>query len=173
MSEEDSASFENPAKNQAEVGKELDPVDEEEEDEEEEDNPQGSDEDLEESNDEDETLESEEEEVDDEEEGPQNEVIPIDWTPPDCPKNPNYKIGLRQLSESIAGRLGGKMPVLVAQAQRRLDKRQSIEVWLPSSLQKKCAPASAFLQSLVSQCDKIFRETNKTSLDKRKGLLAR
>lgn len=163
MNEEETASFEDPAGKQAEeVGKEggLEDV-----------NEQGLEEDGEETEEEEFSEEELDEDDKDEEEGLEGETIPIDWTPPDCHQNPNYKLGLIKISESIAGRLGGKLPVLVAQS--RLDNRPSPQNWLPSSLQKRCAPASAFLQGLVTKCDKIFRETNKTSLDKKKGLLSR
>lgn len=123
-------------------------------------------------NDEEEDGESEEDDFDDEDEETEDEevAVPIDWTPPDCLQNKSYKIGLTQIAESIAGQLGGKLPVLVAQSRF---ERQSLQSWLPSSLQKKCAPASAFLMGLVTKCDLIFCEVNKTSLDKKKGLLSR
>jgi hypothetical protein len=110
---------------------------------------------------------SEQEDVEDSAE----EVVPIDWTATDSPLTGNYKIGIRQVAESVAGQLGGKIPVLVA--QRRFERREIPPSWLPTSLQKKCAPASAFLMGLITKCDKIFRDTNKASLDKNKGLIAR
>lgn len=114
----------------------------------------------------------EEEDVEDED---YISAIPIDWSPPDSPANvSNYKVALRQIAESIAGQLGEKMPVFIAQNKSGgMSSEKSQQDWLPSSLQKKCAPASSFLIKLVSDCDMIFLEINKNNLDKKKGLLLR
>lgn len=98
-------------------------------------------------------------------------AIPTDWSPPDSPENPDYKIGFSHIAESIAGKLGGKLPMLIDQQNR--PRQQVIPNWIPKSMKKKCAPASSYLSNLLRKCDKIFREVNKNSLDKKKGILAR
>jgi hypothetical protein len=97
--------------------------------------------------------------------------IPIDWSLPDDPSNPDYKAGLQLLAESIAGQLGDKIPALVGQGL--LSGGESVPSWLPQSLHKNCAPASAFLQGLLKKCDQVFLEFNKNSVDKEEGLISR
>lgn len=98
-------------------------------------------------------------------------AIPVDWSPADSPHNKDYKTGLLQVADCIAGQLGGNLPELVSHS--RSDRVQKMQDWLPLSLKKKCAPASPFLVKLVTKCDEIFRELNKNTISKEKGILAR
>jgi hypothetical protein len=97
--------------------------------------------------------------------------VPVDWSPPDDFHKDGYEVGLQQVAEAVAGELGSKFPVLVA--PHRPTRRLDVPSWLPVGLHKKSAPATAFLMDLVKRGDKIFRQTNKSNLSIKAGIIER
>lgn len=97
--------------------------------------------------------------------------IPVDWSPPDDSQQAGYNIALRQVAEEVAGQLGSKFPVLVG--PHRPKRRPDVPTWLPVSLLKKSAPASAFLTDLISRGDIIFREINKNNVSRKANIIER